>query len=72
MGDEMDSQSLIEETISIVESSIAFLEVGHYVLNIASGVKRMDTSALQLQKIHETVRRIEGKIDTVLDTSLKM
>ena len=74
MSDEkiLESQALIEETISIVESSIAFLEAGHYILNIAAGSKRLDTSALQLQRILETVRRIEGKIDSVLETSLKM
>ena len=74
MSDEkiLDSQALIEETISIVKSSIAFLEAGHYILNIALGLKRLDTSALQLQRILETVQPIEGKIETVLDTSLKM
>ena len=74
MSDEkiLDSQSLIEETISIVESSITFLEAGHYILNIASGFKRLDISALQLQRILETVQRMEGKIDKVLDTSLEM
>ena len=68
----LESQALIEETISIVESSIAFLEACHYILNIAAGSKRLDTSALQLQRILETVQRIEGKIDTMLATPLNM
>ena len=58
----MNSEALIEQAVSVVETSIAFLEAGDLVLNVASGVRRVDTSALKLKKILETVQRIEGKI----------
>ena len=68
----MNSEALIEQAVSVVETSIAFLEAGDLVLNVASGVRRVDTSALKLKKILETVQRIEGKIDTMLETPLNV
>ena len=52
-------------------SVFAILEFAENVLNIGSGFTKLDLSKITLSQIKETVVRIEGKVDRLLEAPLK-
>ena len=59
------------EHVAYVGASVAFLEAGHLIFNTGTGVGKLDMAALTMQRILTTVKKIEGKLDTVLSEPLK-
>ena len=60
------------ETVAFVGASVAFLEAGHLIYNVAgTGLGKINIANLTLHKILETVKKIEEKLDIVLDQPLK-
>ena len=55
----------------MIISTFAVLEFAQNVLNVGSGFTKMDLSGITLMQIKETVKRIEGKVDTLLEAPLK-
>ena len=55
----------------MIISTFAVLEFAQNVLNVGSGFTKMDLSGITLMQIKETVQRIEGKVDKMLEAPLK-
>ena len=58
-------------SFTMIISTFAVLEFAQYVLNVGSGFTKMDLSGITLTQIKETVQRIEGKVDRMLEAPLK-
>ena len=58
-------------TAATIASTYAILEIAENVLGVGTGFAKMDFTGLTLAQIKETVKRIEGKIDIILETPLK-
>ena len=52
-------------------STFAILEFGQKVFNVGSGFTKMDLSALTINQIKNTVKRIEEKVNKTLQAPLK-
>ena len=65
----------IDETITCVGSYIAIMDVGNLIFNhlgdLGSGAVKLDLTVLTLRKILDTVKRIENKLDKIMQKSLK-
>ena len=59
------------QSFTIIVSTFAVLEVAQNVLNVGSGFTKMELSGITLMQIKETVKRIEGKVDRMLEAPLK-
>ena len=59
-------------TAATVASTYAILEIAENVIGVGSGFVKFDTTGLTLAQIKESIKRIEGKIDVLLETPLKL
>ena len=59
-------------TAATVASTYAILEIAENVIGVGSGFVKMDMTSITLSHIKESVKRIEGKIDILLETPLKL
>ena len=59
------------QSFTMIISTFAVLEFAQNVLNVGSGFTKMDLSGITLMQIKETVQRIEGKVDQMLEAPLK-
>ena len=59
------------QSLTMIISTFAVLEFAQNVLNVGSGFTKMDLSGITLMQIKETVQRIEGKVDKMLEAPLK-
>ena len=59
------------QSFTMIISTFAVLEFAQNVLNVGSGFTKMDLSGITLMQIKETVKRIEGKVDKMLEAPLK-
>ena len=58
------------ETAVYILTTMVVLETAQHVLNIGQGIAEIDMSALTLHQIKNTVKRIEGKVDRILQEPL--
>ena len=59
-------------TAATIASTYAILEIAENVIGVGSGFVKFDTTGLTLAQIKESIKRIEGKIDVLLETPLKL
>ena len=59
------------QSFTMIASTFAVLESAQNVLNVGSGFTKIDLSGITLMQIKETVQRIEGKVDKMLEAPLK-
>ena len=58
-------------TAATVASTYAVLEIAENVIGVGTGFAKMDMTGLTLAQIKESIKRIEGKIDIILEAPLK-
>ena len=58
-------------TAATIASTYAVLEIAENVVGVGSGFVKMDMSGLTLAQIKESLKKIEGKINIILETPLK-
>ena len=58
------------ETTVYILTTMVVLETAQHVLNIGQGIAEIDMSALTLHQIKNIVKRIEGKVDRILQEPL--
>ena len=59
-------------TAATIASTYAILEIAENVIGVGTGFAKFDTTGLTLAQIKESIKRIEGKIDVLLETPLKL
>ena len=59
-------------TAATIASTYAILEIAENVIGVGTGFAKFDMTGLTLSQIKESIKRIEGKIDVLLETPLKL
>jgi hypothetical protein len=60
------------QTAAFVLTKVAMLEAAQTIFHIGGGIKNLDMNSFTLARILETVKRIETKVDLILDAPLKV
>ena len=59
-------------TVATIASTYATLEIAEKVIGIGTGFAELNMSGLKLAQIKDSIKKIEGKIDVLLEIPLKL